>query len=1578
MKAIWKKSWWCVIAFFLLVVVLSGCVTERSPIDQTNPLAMDKRLFEGEFFFKQTAVDMPESVDYVFPGETNDMKIIRWEITKDYLIAYNIHEKKEVDDLNGTIQNEKTPVLAFPILSHFNIQLAQSSTTGEDLPVLSENHSKAWYESRYFVVDTSKNLIQGVPFDMTYLKLAVDLWQPFTREPVAGYKNLEFHDKYGKAINPKKYELRHASSDENLKVDTFAFETEMILSENNSYRGLRTWEDVNEFINWEPARVGFRHFFWKIDRDELNNNGFIPTEHQDEMFRRFGFFVDEYRSMENYIGYRDSNKHYWARHFNVNNGNRIEVYLGPDYPEDMVLTACAIAADYNWAFSKAVYEGKNAKETFKATRAGFVSDFPEQIKLADGLYEVNSDADPLSFFHPDATTPWPDDLKLDDSKYYALDYLIDSYVTPSSWEEGDERIGQFTDRQAKMVEEMKRYCFRHDFDYDPQDPPVDDDGNAIDPGVYVLRKNEFLAYDYDRDGVNPEGLPNLITPAEIKAKYGDGIDNVVAKKVDYPVACRLTLEHRCERDGDGYKVPRYKAELGDPRYSMIYWINKFIGTGFLGVAQFSSNPETGQLMSANAHVAGALLKQWISSQLERFYMIEALKKEGYNISGSRYEELLNDIIIDASYMQTPLPSEADNTLFKAGKFPKAKTKVGSDEYYLSTLHQPMYDVNRTVNHNFDLNTVGEDGLTNAEKLEYLKEKHLPLKVNNANLEDIKGTEWERRMTPNSLFDFIYADATSYDEDMLYQISPLYWATEEAMDRLKTRDVEFSKACYLQPEWMDSGLIELMERFNEAGYSREEMRPILEKMAFKGTTIHELGHAIGFRHNFKGNVDEANFIGSKSANTGYWSVIEKDEENLDAALEQFAQDNGRDATPQEKFWIKKSLPRASDLYSVSSVMEYSNSFYQDAFGLGRYDIAAILFMYGRSVEKYKVGSNNSIATVSPVSSEPVVTVEPMFEERYCTEKDLAIDKCVCVPGSPREGENDDDCECITDGGLEYCYNKGNLITNAIRYTSPVVLVQDDDGKLKVKPDSDRTEPVMVQLNGDTKPYLFCSDYQTWEDPMCNRFDKGTNAREIVRNLAEDYKRRYYYIFFRRGNPRFRVQNWSHSYTTFFQMAHFALDFNYNKFQLPSWMDTILDSSEDPFPGDGVYISPARKEYLLAVNGVEEWTETVNGQQVKKTFTPGGPGDYLIAAMEGFNFLMYDVMYSPDVGRHVLQNWKNDSTKKYFLKNPYVYSDEDLEETIGGALLDVDLRYGHYHKNRWDFQDDKTILEAKAMRSGFSIEKDLASYLLTNTGWWVDKYRYESMANGYAYVSDGWDNALFHLMSDQLNEDALFSLTPNCAEEVGPNQYVLRRYLPRTNELYLWNWTEDFSNEQWTPAASDTTKSLCEKLTDQTGAESPYIPVHGSWQYFDSMFPAFFAMYNQANTMADNMVYEYYYALKIPVNDDSTWDEIEEDDENVVQCVNSKETFYYRAYKFPGDDRDNPIFNIVKRCKDLQDNCRLDPSKPQGPGNMVDLDATCGDTGYPRWYVNRDLEYIESKILLLRSYGDFWIDTANLFF
>lgn len=1580
----------------LLAGLLSGCATERSPIDKFNPNALDKRLFQGEFFYKQTIVDLPYSIDYSFIGETNALKIIKWEITENWLIGYNIHEKIESTNTSGVIAPAKTPVVAYPIMDHFDIKYAENAATGEHVPVRVENRDKPWWQRQYFLINTSASAVTN--FELEYLNITVELENPYRQEPIGGYTNLEFMAKDETAISPTAYDPATKP------LETFSFQSDFIVSPNNNWRNVYTWDDVANFISWEPARIRQRHFFWKVDRAALSQNGFHAMEFQDEMFRRFGFFTRDYRGVDPLRGYKENYHHLWANHFNTTGTNRIEYYLSPNFPHYLELAACSIGADYNHAIAKAAYEGDKARAN---GAAGFETDFPSIIKLQDGLYQIDqtddpttpdvNEARPTSLLMPDAFTPFPSDYKLDPAKFYYIDYLVEFLKPKDAWTQSDDKgyLNQFTDRRAKIAQAYRDYCF----------------STPDDKDKFIIKRNEFLPYDAARDGVDPEGKPNMITPEEIKAAYGNDIDNWLGRPVTYPVACKLTLEHRCEtelrKDASGnyimdgsnrrqFSVARWKVELGDPRYSMIYWVDKPTDYGILGVAQWSDNPESGQLFSGVAHIAGSVLQWSVGRELERYQMIDALKKDNYDPTAERYTQLLNDLIIDSEATHRPEtpedtdtpntdPQQAANTngkttlkVMSTGATTSGSPAMGSEKWNLSaTLNPTLREYGNTGKPAAGINSTSNgtvNGISNAERLRLLKEKHLPEMTRKINYSAMKGTTWENYMTPNGVMDFLYPGQTSFNEEMLYGMSPVYWGGVEAWKVLRDREIMFMEKCYFQAEWLDAGFLEIIKDLSGKGYTREDVRRTIEAVMFKGVAEHEVGHSVGLRHNFMGSADELNYAGNQftidsdvtrtrlDAKTGYWAFKDSYEKAVDESVTNYAQKNNlTSVSEQQRFYLSKQIASPRDWYMYSSVMDYMDEFYFHGFGLGRYDQAALLFVYGKAVEKYKpVSGTSGELEIDTATNAPKEVVQSLYEDRLCTKDDLYINECVCQDG-------DVDCTCIPNEKLGdvYCFNPKKVI-RGVRHQA-TTKIDTENGKLALANVGGASTE--IQLNGDVRPYLYCPDHWTYDHPMCKTWDKGYRASDIMRNMIDQYQRFYYYRFFKRGNPRFRYlpHIWVNSVFRFFPFAHYALDFNYNKFQLKEWQPMVLDQSTDPF---GANVPLARKEYLLALQGKERWIDPSTNKPGQ--MTPGGPGDYLLAGMLGFNFLVYDVIYSADVGAHVLNSWTDDSSKKYFEKNPYIFDDADLKDNVGGKIIDVDLRYGHFHKNHWNRQDDLSITEEQFVRLGFTIEKEAASFIITNAGWWVDKYGYENMANGFSYVSDGFRNAIYQVEADIMNENHMWTFSRLCANETAANVFKLNVYQPRITELMLWG------NEEVEGLAgaekSDTTKTTCEKLQAQQNAVNPsaglYIPLHASWVYFDKFTPALWALLNLPNTMADNTVYRYFYADVIPAAEHHLWAPV--DGVNSVECISGKEDTYYRAYNYPMDSRPNPIFNLVKRCKQVQDMCVNDATLGQVPGNLKD---TCKN-GYPRWYLQRTMDYMEATMMMLNSFGK-WTSDIGFF-
>ncbi len=182
----------------LTTVAFAGC-DGTPPVNQVGVNIVDKDIFEGSWYVGRTVVD----VDYeaagagTFPGDTAydhatqlagfSIPRIRWVIDEDFLYAYRDYELIAGIDGEEIEAGEKIghPVAAYAIESHFDIERAYNSVTGEERNTLIEDTlDRRWYERDYMRVDWSKNLLPGYYGQFYQLYEILGLWN---REPTDLY-----------------------------------------------------------------------------------------------------------------------------------------------------------------------------------------------------------------------------------------------------------------------------------------------------------------------------------------------------------------------------------------------------------------------------------------------------------------------------------------------------------------------------------------------------------------------------------------------------------------------------------------------------------------------------------------------------------------------------------------------------------------------------------------------------------------------------------------------------------------------------------------------------------------------------------------------------------------------------------------------------------------------------------------------------------------------------------------------------------------------------------------------------------------------------------------------------------------------------------------------------------------------------------------------------------------------------------------------------------------------------------------------------------------------------------------------
>ncbi|HDT11486.1 MAG TPA: hypothetical protein ENN58_01970 [bacterium] len=331
----------------------------------------------------------------------------------------------------------------------------------------------------------------------------------------------------------------------------------------------------------------------------------------------------------------------------------------------------------------------------------------------------------------------------------------------------------------------------------------------------------------------------------------------------------------------------------------------------------------------------------------------------------------------------------------------------------------------------------------------------------------------------------------------------------------------------------------------------------------------------------------------------------------------------------------------------------------------------------------------------------------------------------------------------------------------------------------------------------------------------------------------------------------------------------------------------------------------QEHSNVIAGREYWIDEYGNL---RTVSPFGLADHALAGMKGVQYLLFDVIYRPDKCDYMrtdvedeVRTIKLHPDQDSFFESTSKYIDGIREEAAlfgidPDGFIDIPATMGRYHRDRYDIQDNPGIYYDKVIRRGFGLDKMVALYTLSNSGWFDGKYGRESRANSLYQLFKGLENVVFNVLSDISTEESLLTFSPYCVDITDNNRIVRVNY--PFNLLTNFGGMPQFAPEESVdPIVYEPIHNLC-AMADSSNP-GRYAPIHAGWIYFDKMWPNYWAMGNMANISADTSVLRRWTSNVIPFHERPLYAPV---DVNEDEFLSKDEDVYYRA-RIPVSAMDN---------------------------------------------------------------------------
>ena len=363
----------------------------------------------------------------------------------------------------------------------------------------------------------------------------------------------------------------------------------------------------------------------------------------------------------------------------------------------------------------------------------------------------------------------------------------------------------------------------------------------------------------------------------------------------------VTFKSALNRQDDVVVLDESKqATISDPSQNVLAYYPSRTKSGLLGVAQWVSNPITGELVGVRATVYGDGIDYVVANVDDKINLLVSNDPLKDIIGTSGFGEPLTYV--------SPFDDKGMMKMMAADK----KT-LGLNKKRVNTFNStPMAQI-RTARASLDT-AAGKQ----VERLVNLVNKvpSVTMSKESALVEEDAKT----RYFPATIGGFKIPTLAGMEQIVFAEAKIAADKRAVLMDSGSggvhgTELVEDAAVRYLYKYLADGATKQDLDS------NRQRIEDEIAQLTFYTTALHEMGHAFGLRHNFAGSADQEHFP----------------QEYKDIAAKLAAGD---------KSVVKEDL----DPYAASSIMDYTRDFFDQKNGLGTYDKAAIKYTYNRSINR----------------------------------------------------------------------------------------------------------------------------------------------------------------------------------------------------------------------------------------------------------------------------------------------------------------------------------------------------------------------------------------------------------------------------------------------------------------------------------------------------------------------------------------------------------------------------------------------------------------------------------------------------